>query len=268
MRAVAPIPTLSLPGEARPRIPSGGARESADAIAPTGVSDPDSGSLDPAKQVRIPARRDRFGTRSAPPLPRLSERPFSTVLLVIYSTVLALGLGFGSAWWMLSGDYPFGVVTIGAWKAAPGVGSPKADPYSRAILTRRGDVSLAIGEGLALSARVDSAGRALDSACSYRIGTTTPQSRLWTLTLYDSAGLVLTTELGRSGFTSSEILRDQDGRFTIELSRQARSGNWLQLPASGPFTMMLRRYDTPASAASASLDAASVPSIERLGCGS
>ena len=177
---------------------------SADATVSTGASDPDSASLEPMKRVRSSARRDRFDTRAAHPVPRLPERPFSTVLLVVYSTVLALGLGLGSAWWMLSGDYPFGGVTIGAWKAAPGVGSPKADPYSRAILTRRGDVSLAVGEGLALSARVDSAGQALDSACSYRIGTTTPQSRFWTLTLYDKAGSVVSTELGRSGFTSSE----------------------------------------------------------------
>jgi hypothetical protein len=190
------------------------------------------------------------------------------VLLVIYTTALGLGLGLGSAWWMLSGDYPFGVVTIGAWKAVPGTGSPKADPYSRAILTRRGDVSLAVGEGLALSAQVDSTGRALDSACTYRIGTTTPQSRFWTLALYDKTGAVAATELGRSAFTSSEVLRGSDGQFTIALSRQARSGNWLQLPADGPFTLVLRLYDTPASAASASLDPASIPAVERLGCGS
>jgi hypothetical protein len=240
---------------------------SADATVSTGGPDPDSRALDPVRRVHLPPQRGRRDTHVTRPLPRSSERPFSTVLLVVYSTALALGLGFGSAWWMLSGDYPFGVVRIGAWKAAPGVGSPKADPYSRAILTRRGDVSLAIGEGLALSARVDSAGRILDSACSYRIGTTTPQSRFWSLTLYDEAGSVVTTELGRSGFTSSEVLRDQDGHFTIELSRQARSGNWLQLPADGHFTLTLRLYDTPASAATASLDPASVPSIERLGCG-
>jgi hypothetical protein len=241
---------------------------SVDAAVSAGGSDPDSASLDPKQRVHVTARQDRFRTPAARPVTRFSDRPVSTVLLVIYATALALGLGFGSAWWMLSGEYPFGVVTIGAWKAAPAVGSPKADPYSRAILTRRGDVSLAVGEGLALSARVDSAGRALDSACSYRIGTTTPQSRFWTLSQYDEGGAVATTELGRSGFTSSEILRDQDGRFTIELSRHARSGNWLQLPADGTFMLVLRLYDTPASAASASLDPASIPSIERLGCGS
>jgi hypothetical protein len=241
---------------------------SADAAVSTGGSDPESASRHPKQQLHVTARRDRFRAPATRPVWRLSERPVSTVLLVIYATVLALGLGFGSAWWMLSGDYPFGVVAIGAWKAAPAVGSPKADPYSRAILTRRGDVSLAIGEGLTLSARVDSTGRALDSACSYRIGTTTPQSRFWTLTLYDKAGAVATTELGRSGFTSSEVLRDQEGHFTIELSRDARPGNWLQLPAEGTFMLVLRLYDTPASAASASLDPASIPKIERLGCAS
>ena len=41
-----------------------------------------------------------------------------------------------------------------------------ADPYTRAALERSGEIPLALGEGLQLDARVDSAGRALDRALS------------------------------------------------------------------------------------------------------
>ena len=70
-----------------------------------------------------------------------------------------------------------------------------------------------------LTAATDSDGRPLDASCTYRVGSATPQARLWTLTLYDRAGGLVATELQRSGFTSSEVLRGADG------------GYWLSRPA-------------------------------------
>jgi hypothetical protein len=125
-----------------------------------------------------------------------------------------------------------------------------------------------VGEGLSLSATVDSAGARLDSSCSYRIGAVTAQARLWTLSLYDGDGAPVSSDLGRSSFTSAEILRDTDGKFVVTLSREARPGNWLQLPRSGPFSLVLRLYDTPAATGSAALDPAAFPPIERQECGS
>ena len=195
------------------------------------------------------------------------SRPISSAAFVLYAFALALALGVGSAYWVQQGPYPFGGVTIGPWKAWPRVGSRQADPYARAIVTRRGDVPLAIGEGLALTATIDAAGQRLDSACSYRIGAVTPQARLWTLALYDESGALVSTELGRRGLTSAEILRDADGKFAIALSRRASPGNWLQLPQAGAFSVILRLYDTPAAVGSAALEAAALPTIERVECG-
>ena len=196
-----------------------------------------------------------------------SSRPLSTAALVIYTCAVALGLGITSASLVLNGDYPFGRLSAGPWKAWPQVGSRDADPYARAIVARRAEIPLAQGEGLTLTATADSAGRRLDSACAYRVGAVTPQARLWTLTLYDAAGRTVASDLGRSGLTSAEILRDADGRFAVVLARDARAGNWLQLPKSGPFTLVLRLYDTPVAAGSAALDPATLPTIEALECG-
>jgi hypothetical protein len=200
------------------------------------------------------------------PLASVTSRSIPTALLILYTLLLALGLGLGSAYLALKGDPPFGSVRLGPWKVWPRLGSPGADPYMRAIIASRGDVPLATGEGLSLTANADSEGRALDSACSYRIGSVAPAARLWTLTLYDEAGRLLVSDLGRSSFTSAEIVRNAEDQFAIALSRSLQPGNWLQLPASGSFKVVLRLYDPP-SAAGAILSEGTFPTIERLGCG-
>ena len=197
--------------------------------------------------------------------PRQASRAASAIF-VVYAFVVAAALGLSSADWMTKGDYPFGSVRVGAWTVWPRSGSREADPYTRAVNARTGNIPLGIGEGLLLRAHADEAGRALDSRCAYRIGTTTPQARFWTLTLYDAAGKPADTPLGRSGFSSAELLREQDGAFAITLSREAASGNWLMMPEGGEVSLVLRLYDSPASVGTAALDARTLPRIERLEC--
>jgi len=196
----------------------------------------------------------------------VTAKPLSTAALVVYAFAVALGLGVGSAYWALAGEYPFGGVAGGPWIAWPAVGSREVDPYARSIVTRRADIPLATGEGLVLTAAADSAGRRLDSACTYTVGAVTPQARLWTLTLYDQDGGFVPSELKRSGFTSAEVLRDDEGRFGIVLSRQLQAGNWLKLPDSGAFTLVLRLYETPAALGTGAIDAKTLPTIERGEC--
>lgn len=197
----------------------------------------------------------------------MPAKPLSTAALVVYAFALALGLGVGSAYVAVSGEYPIGGVRIGPWTTWPKVGSGDADPYARTIVTRRAEVPLATGEGLALTATADSEGRALDAACTYRFGSVTPQARLWTLTVYDRSGALVRSDLERSGFTSAEILRDSEGRFTVVLSRQLQPGNWLKLPPEGPFSLILRLYDTPAALGTGAMEARALPVIERGECG-
>ena len=200
------------------------------------------------------------------PLSPVTVRRVPTAVLIVYALLLALGLGLGSVYWAINGDPPFGSLRLGPWQAWPKLGSPEADPYMRAILAHRGDVPLATGEGLGFTARTDSEGRPLDSACTYTIGTVAPSARLWTFTLYDGAGRLPVTALGRRNFTSAEVLRDSEDRFTLALSRDLQPGNWIQLPASGPFTVSLRLYDPP-GAAGANLEEADFPVIQRQRCG-
>jgi len=196
----------------------------------------------------------------------VTSKPVPTAFLIVYALLLALGLGLSATYYVLGDEPPFGRLRVGPWKAWPSLGSADADPYMRAILAQRSEIPLALGEGLGFTAVTDNEGRPLDSACTYRIGSVVPTARLWTLTIYDQNGQLPKTELGRSGFTSAEILRDKQDRFTIALSRSLQDGNWLQLPDAGHFSIVLRLYDTP-GAAGTGLSESVFPTIERLECG-
>jgi hypothetical protein len=94
---------------------------------------------------------------------------------------LAIGGGAWSLWRVLDNTQGTGALTIGAWTAFPNIGSPDADPYSRARTSREGILALGSAEGIAFTATTDSAGDTLRSECSYRIEGDVPASRFWTL---------------------------------------------------------------------------------------
>ncbi|SEO82257.1 hypothetical protein SAMN02799625_03982 [Methylobacterium sp. UNC300MFChir4.1] len=194
-------------------------------------------------------------------------RKSSIAGLAAYTLALGAVLGLASADWATSGGYPFGGVQVGAWTAWPRAGAANADPYTRAVNARRGEIPLAVGEGLLLTAAVDDSGQALDATCTYRIGGATPPARAWTVTVAGRGAREPGRAPLREGFTSTEVLRTADGRFTITLAPDVQPGNWLPSPrASGPVRLALRLYDTPVAASVGSLDRSAVPAITRVGC--
>jgi hypothetical protein len=199
----------------------------------------------------------------------LAQDPPSVTTIVKAFAVGAAGLALGlaaSGAILSGGSPPFGVVSIGPWRVAAKAGSPDADPYTRAELERSGQIPLALGEGLQLVARVDSDGRALDRGCVYRVGPHTPAARYWTLSLVDRDGLPVENAAGRYGFRSSEILREDDGGFSIFVSALAHAGNWLPIGHVKDFALVLRLYDTPLAASAGGIDKTSAPTIVREGC--
>ena len=73
-------------------------------------------------------------------------------------------------------------------------------------------------------------------------------------------------ELDRHGFTSEEIVRDTDGRFTIAVAPQARPGNWLPTGGIERYTLVLRLYDTPVGVATRTQRDAPMPNIATERC--
>ena len=189
---------------------------------------------------------------------------------LIFTTLLALCIaavvGVGATWMTTTRGTELGTLTIGAWTARPRTGTSDVDPYSRATITRNGELPIGTGDGIAFTARADDRKRPLDGRCDVVVSGVTPAARFWTLTLYDSKGHLVANSLQRYGFTSQEIVRAADGSFEIRIASRSRSGNWLPTGAIERYALMLRLYDTPVGVATRTQRDAPMPTIATAGC--
>ena len=185
---------------------------------------------------------------------------------VIGIALAGLGLGLVATALTLDRGWDPGQQMVGAWSRQAPVESSTSDPYRRALSAVNGEVSLALNEGVSLQAQRDDGGFRLLRSCSYRVAGAMSKARLWTLSVIDQDGRVIDNPARRYGFTSSNVLRDLQGNFSIVLGPEARPGNWLPTPGAGPMTLVLRLYDTPLSDREGGNAAAVTPSIERQSC--
>ena len=184
--------------------------------------------------------------------------------LAVLLALAGLALGLWTTQAALTGTLPISVDRLGPWRAP--LRAADADPYARARVERSGEIPLGLGEGLRLSATLDSDGRALDAHCLYRVGPRAPPARYWTLSVEDDSGFPVENAAGRYVLRSNEILREPDGAFWIALSARAQPGNWLPLGGRGAFVLALRLYDPALTGLNTGADAAVAPRIERLRC--
>lgn len=209
--------------------------------------------------------RPSAGGRTSIEHPR---RRFAVPFLAAAATVIiGVALGLVLTFVTTGRDSDIGAVHVGAWSVWPGSGTLEADPYQRARFARTGQIPLAAAEGMLFLARTDDSGRRLSRDCRYDLSGPVPQARFWTLDALGEDGFPLDNSAKRFAFTSSDLLRQADGRFAIALSPQARPGNWLPLTGHGAFTLVLRLYDTPVTVfATKDIRALALPSIVPRGC--
>jgi hypothetical protein len=191
----------------------------------------------------------------------------TTFLKTMASVAIGVALGLLATWFAVERGYGFGAVNAGPWIAWPNAGSPEADPYARAVIARSAAIPLGLAEGLLFVARADSQDRELDPACDYRIRGRTPPARYWTLNAATPEGFLIPNAVGRYGFTSSEIVREDPEIVDIVAAREARAGNWLPIAGTRPFVLAFRLYDTIVRASARGVAADNMPSITRERCG-
>ena len=180
--------------------------------------------------------------------------------------VVAAAVGLGATWAALTKGTSFDAIRIGAWTARPRTGTVDIDPYARAAIARSGALPIGLGDGVAFLADSDDSGRPLDGRCEVTVRGNTPPARFYTLTLYDPDGRMVATSLQRSGFTSQELIRSNDGKMEVTIAPRARSGNWLATGAVERYVLVLRLYDTPVGIATRAGREAPMPAITTRAC--
>jgi hypothetical protein len=183
----------------------------------------------------------------------------------LFTFMVAAAVGLGSTWFALTRGAAFGALQIGAWTARPKTGTADVDPYARAAIARIGALPVGLGDGVAFIARTDDQGHPLDGRCDTVISGTTPPARYFTLTLYEPDGKLAANSLDRQGFTSHELIRNQDGSFEITVAPRTRAGNWLPTGGVERYLLVLRFYDTSVGIATRAGREAPLPSIKSAG---
>ena len=188
------------------------------------------------------------------------------LFVTLLTLVIAAAVGVGATWMTTTRGTELGTLTIGAWTARPRIGTVDIDPYSRATITRNGELPIGTGDGIAFMANADDKKKPLDGRCDVVVSGVTPPARFWTLSLYDSKGRLVANSLQRYGFTSEEIVRGADGGFEIRIASRSRSGNWLPTGGIERYALMLRLYDTPVGVATRNKRDAPMPAVATVGC--
>ncbi|RCW23276.1 hypothetical protein DFR48_107146 [Ciceribacter lividus] len=196
----------------------------------------------------------------------LVDKVFRVPFLIAVALAIAFGGGILSAIWALQASAGFGAIRLGVWHAFPEAQTASADPYARSHRARAGRLLYGSAEGLVFTATEDPQGRRLNTGCTYRLHGRTPTARTWTLYAANAAGRPLPTPAALpSSFNARTVLRHQDGGFEILVSPEPQPGNWLALPQTGSFSLVLTLLDTPA-AGSSGLIGLDMPELERIGC--
>jgi hypothetical protein len=161
----------------------------------------------------------------------------SALLVVILGTSLAVGSAAAGV--VIAGV--FGARRNGPWLTNPAVGSQVANLYLRSGVAIGGLLALPASETVYASARRDSNGERLRGNCTYRVEGKALDAYWWSITAYGSDGYLI-PGVDRWSYSMTELSTDDDGSFTIHVSRTAHTGAWIPLGRGARFTLALRLY--------------------------
>jgi hypothetical protein len=176
------------------------------------------------------------------------------LLRLLAALVLAGVLGLGSAYFaprFIAGSETS--VANGPWNTNLAAGGTNADAYTRTFVALTGLLALNKDETIYYNATTDSAGDALDGACTYRIEGRDPDTRWWSFTVYANDHFLVDTPTKRYSISKTSVIRAPDGAFVVRLSTTEEANNWIATSPDG-FQVTLRLYnpgpsvkDNPAS---------------------
>ncbi len=152
------------------------------------------------------------------------------------------------------------------WLGNRGVGSTRADPWTRAIIARIGLLALNRSETIYFTRYRDSEGRPFRADCTYEVAGTDLPARWWSVTIYGDDDYLPLNEDGAYSVDATRAVRDAPGRWRGRIAA-TRDGapNWISSRAAGAFNLSLRLYN-PSPGALGDEATIPFPAIRRLGC--
>ncbi len=184
------------------------------------------------------------------------------------TALILLGLVVGglSALWAINANLT-GTQNFGGWIGSRLVGSPAADPYTRAIVARTGLLALTRKEAVYFTRATDEKGRALSDKCTYRLDGGPLPARWWSVTLYAADNYLAVNGDNAHSFDATRASRTPDARWSVMVGRDhADKGPWMSSRNSGRFTISLRLYNPEAVVLDHPQDVA-FPTLRTLSCG-
>lgn len=158
--------------------------------------------------------------------------------------------------------------TDSLWLFSDKIGAASASGVERAKVAIAGPLGLSSQEAVYFVAVTDNEGRALSSACEYRVTGGVIDTRWWSLTLYDSETQhYVPNAINRSSWNSVAIPRADNGDWDISISQTPQDGTWLpsQSGEERAFELNLRVYN-PSDVTRARLPNIELPDVERTSC--
>lgn len=192
----------------------------------------------------------------------------SRMTLSIAALALAAAIGHVSAYLFVSSGTFLTTDHYGPWEHWRDESRLKADPYTRARTLSRGTIRLSTDVAGIYEARVDADGARLHSSCDYLIDGPNTEGLWWSLSVFDSDGMIIDNDANRYTFTADTAALNPNGSYTITLGRDARHGNWLPTGGAGRIVLVYRLLD-PATGLSPEAKATRhlyLPSIRSEGC--
>ncbi len=211
-----------------------------------------------AASISIPRRFQR--------LRRLLQTMFANILKITTFAAIALVGGIGTSWYTSEHGGLFATERSGTWTLWRMQGRLDSDPYSRIRYDRHSMLVFGSTFVARYEARLDDNNRRLHSSCHYAIEGRLPASDWWSLTVFDNAGRLIPNPANRHGFNAATVVRRPDGRFRIDLSREARPGNWLPTSRAGRMVVVLDVQNSSGDTSVLERSDNPLPQIKRIGC--
>ncbi|HET6583928.1 MAG TPA: DUF1214 domain-containing protein [Nannocystaceae bacterium] len=185
---------------------------------------------------------------------------------VVGAVVVGLGIGVGSAFWVLGNGELLGDEEYDHWFGNDRAGSVAADPYTRGIVASIGLLALNKSETIYFHRYKDEHGRQLREGCSYELSGGSLPTRWWSLTVYAADHFLPVNDDRSFSVDASQITAASDGSWTLRIATErADAANWISSEAAGEFSLALRMYN-PEAVALADAAAIPFPRVTTLAC--